>query len=341
MAFCCKAHLGKRPRVIELEDDDPEDHGARTRAAPDAALLLTFESMPPEQQEILRKAASVLNIPVTVLLRAQEQPSTAARCTSPANTLSAAEARETASSHEHVVDRRDSDPPPSHPPDTSSAGLGPFAGVSYSYDNMVPWISPDASTYREDHRGYLDYRHRQLNGFVPVGKNAPSHQLQLEAAQNSTVDSPQESEPASALDPESAALSALVDITSSDVASSVPQDDPADTSDTTATVPGTATPSESSTSWTQLVSDAGSPAYTTAGSADGEGTSGQMTFVPVNPLEPSSLVRRKRGPFQNEQLRRDTGITRQIKACIRCRLQRTRVSVSTEWDHRSSGGPTN
>ena len=51
-----------------------------------------------------------------------------------------------------------------------------------------------------------------------------------------------------------------------------------------------------------------------------------MTFVSCNPLEPVAASRLKRGPFRNDQLREETNKTRQLKACVRCRMQKARVS---------------
>ena len=36
---------------------------------------------------------------------------------------------------------------------------------------------------------------------------------------------------------------------------------------------------------------------------------------------------RRRGPFKDDQLRLETGLTRKTKACVRCRMQRIRVSI--------------
>ncbi|KAK0642132.1 hypothetical protein B0T16DRAFT_334307 [Cercophora newfieldiana] len=53
-----------------------------------------------------------------------------------------------------------------------------------------------------------------------------------------------------------------------------------------------------------------------------------MTFVSVNPLEPTTHVRQKRGAFKNHELREETHKTRDLKACIRCRMQKIRCSSS-------------
>ncbi len=39
------------------------------------------------------------------------------------------------------------------------------------------------------------------------------------------------------------------------------------------------------------------------------------------------LPRKKRGPFQDQHLREETSDTRKLKACVRCRMQKIRVSV--------------
>jgi hypothetical protein len=43
--------------------------------------------------------------------------------------------------------------------------------------------------------------------------------------------------------------------------------------------------------------------------------------------EPSSQRPQRRGPFQDQQLREETSSTRKLKACVRCRMQKIRVSV--------------
>ncbi|KAK3364552.1 hypothetical protein B0T25DRAFT_443157 [Lasiosphaeria hispida] len=40
--------------------------------------------------------------------------------------------------------------------------------------------------------------------------------------------------------------------------------------------------------------------------------------------------RQKRGPFQNDQLREETNKTRQLKACLRCRMQKTRCIIDED-----------
>jgi hypothetical protein len=60
----------------------------------------------------------------------------------------------------------------------------------------------------------------------------------------------------------------------------------------------------------------------------GEDASGDaLRFVPVDPLQPQALTRpQRRGPFQDRNLQEETSRTRGLKACVRCRMMKIRVS---------------
>ncbi|PGG95439.1 hypothetical protein AJ79_10054, partial [Helicocarpus griseus UAMH5409] len=60
-------------------------------------------------------------------------------------------------------------------------------------------------------------------------------------------------------------------------------------------------------------------------------SSGEDSFrwVSCEPNQPSSRRRQqRRGPFQNQQLREETGNTRKTKACVRCRMQKIRCQTN-------------
>jgi hypothetical protein len=65
----------------------------------------------------------------------------------------------------------------------------------------------------------------------------------------------------------------------------------------------------------------------------GEDASGDaLRFIPVNPLQPQPLARgQRRGPFQDRERQEETSRTRGLKACVRCRMQKIRVSKWTLW----------
>jgi hypothetical protein len=52
-----------------------------------------------------------------------------------------------------------------------------------------------------------------------------------------------------------------------------------------------------------------------------------VKWVPSDSTGKELLPRKKRGPFQDRQLREETSDTRKLKACVRCRMQKIRVSV--------------
>lgn len=52
-----------------------------------------------------------------------------------------------------------------------------------------------------------------------------------------------------------------------------------------------------------------------------------VTWVPADSTGKELSPRKKRGPFQDPQLREQTSDTRKLKACVRCRMQKIRVSV--------------
>jgi len=62
----------------------------------------------------------------------------------------------------------------------------------------------------------------------------------------------------------------------------------------------------------------------------GEGKSnGALRFVPEHPLQPQTVSRvQRRGPFQDRDRQEETGRTRGLKACVRCRMQKIRVRAN-------------
>jgi hypothetical protein len=52
-----------------------------------------------------------------------------------------------------------------------------------------------------------------------------------------------------------------------------------------------------------------------------------VKWVPSDSTGKELSPRKKRGPFQDQQLREETSGTRKLKACVRCRMQKIRVSV--------------
>jgi len=57
----------------------------------------------------------------------------------------------------------------------------------------------------------------------------------------------------------------------------------------------------------------------------------QLRFVPVHPLQPQAVSRvQRRGPFQDRDRQEETGRTRGLKACVRCRMQKIRCSIDED-----------
>jgi hypothetical protein len=52
-----------------------------------------------------------------------------------------------------------------------------------------------------------------------------------------------------------------------------------------------------------------------------------VTWVSTDSTGKELSPKKKRGPFQDQQLREQTSDTRKLKACVRCRMQKIRVSV--------------
>ena len=55
-----------------------------------------------------------------------------------------------------------------------------------------------------------------------------------------------------------------------------------------------------------------------------------MTWVPADSTGKELSPKKKRGPFQDPQLREQTSDTRKLKACVRCRMQKIRVSITQQ-----------
>jgi len=53
-----------------------------------------------------------------------------------------------------------------------------------------------------------------------------------------------------------------------------------------------------------------------------------MTWVSADSTGKELSPKKKRGPFQDPQLREQTSDTRKLKACVRCRMQKIRVSIT-------------
>jgi hypothetical protein len=72
----------------------------------------------------------------------------------------------------------------------------------------------------------------------------------------------------------------------------------------------------------------GPPAYPTPSNSshDGVSNSDALHFVTVDPLQSRATSRpQRRGPFQDPERQEETGRTRGLKACVRCRMQKIRV----------------
>jgi len=73
----------------------------------------------------------------------------------------------------------------------------------------------------------------------------------------------------------------------------------------------------------------GIPAQPSASSGLADVSSDAIRFIPVDPVQPQALSRpQKRGPFQDRERQEETSRTRGLKACVRCRMQKIRVSAS-------------
>jgi hypothetical protein len=57
-----------------------------------------------------------------------------------------------------------------------------------------------------------------------------------------------------------------------------------------------------------------------------------VTWVSADSTGKELSPKKKRGPFQDPQLREQTSDTRKLKACVRCRMQKIRVSIFA-FDH--------
>jgi hypothetical protein len=84
--------------------------------------------------------------------------------------------------------------------------------------------------------------------------------------------------------------------------------------------------------WAMDRAPVGPPAYPTPSNSshDGVSNSDALRFVSVDPLQPQATSRpQRRGPFQDPERQEETGRTRGLKACVRCRMQKIRVRECT------------
>ncbi|KAK0725842.1 hypothetical protein B0H67DRAFT_571698 [Lasiosphaeris hirsuta] len=302
----------------------------RIRTAPDPAAMSAFTAMSAEQQKILEQAAALLNLPLTALLRQQEQ----AVPVIPATSIAQDGASTTASSR--LQELAGGDDPAVHHYDPPTEA-GPFTGLGASqYEYMVPWASADASHYRD--RDYLDIQNRNLNGFVPSGnsqkwavpekqgasspRSAPSANTQTHANKESSTGT----------DPDAVDLSALIAPSPISGSPSGRLPMPGSVREMTETSDGSMTVGNTPASeWSsQLISEAGTSSYDFPPPPATSTELSPVMFVPCNPQEPVAMSRQKRGPFQNDQLREETNKTRQLKACLRCRMQKTRCIIDED-----------
>ncbi len=71
----------------------------------------------------------------------------------------------------------------------------------------------------------------------------------------------------------------------------------------------------------------GVSAQPSANSGLADVSSDALRFIPVDPIQPQAISRpQKRGPFQDRERQEETSRTRGLKACVRCRMQKIRVS---------------
>jgi hypothetical protein len=77
----------------------------------------------------------------------------------------------------------------------------------------------------------------------------------------------------------------------------------------------------------QMTGGYGGAAQPTPRPAAEDASSEALRFIPVDPLQPQPLTRpQRRGPFQDRDRQEETSRTRGLKACVRCRMQKIRVS---------------
>ncbi|KAK1751523.1 cutinase transcription factor 1 beta [Echria macrotheca] len=321
-------------------DDSFDDNMARVKAAPDAAIMAAFADMPREKQVVLEQAAEILNMPLITLLRQQEQSiMAAANQVSPDTSSSTVqEISDEPEQQPETQEPRDPSPPRASPGPVRSPAEGnisatpgtQFAGYPYNYDDSIPWTSSDASQYRNNER--VTYMNHLNHGFVPDDRiSVPSFGVERAVPPGSSqftmsTGSGNETMSVSDTDLATTAMTALLH-------------SPAQTSsggtvvevDRQSNVGGysnTPAVSSSEAQWTLVDM---TPDQESSASAVYEENTGKelmpVTFVPVNPMQPSGSGRQKRGPFQNDQLREETNKTRQLKACLRCRMQKTRCSI--------------
>jgi len=195
----------------------------------------------------------------------------------------------------------------------------------------IPWTSADASDYRD--RDHIEYTNHLNHGFVPADREdrVPSPEVQQAAAARNSqlgMGPPLSNETTSVSNTDLAvtAMSALLQSPGNPSSSGTITE--LETLSTEGDFSTTPTVGSSDAAWTSvelMPNQEPSPSTVYQQNTNRELT--PVTFVPVNPLQPSGTGRQKRGPFQNDQLREETNKTRQLKACLRCRMQKTRVSA--------------
>lgn len=66
--------------------------------------------------------------------------------------------------------------------------------------------------------------------------------------------------------------------------------------------------------------------HSSSGKSSSPGKPTKSEFIEwIDPCQKSTPIKKRRGPFQDKQLQEETGETRKLKACVRCRSQKTRV----------------
>ncbi|KAK5662535.1 hypothetical protein OQA88_8447 [Cercophora sp. LCS_1] len=281
----------------------------------------------PEDQAILERAADLLNISLSTLLKQQEQAPP--RFT---ETISATVVPPVAASTPRHEPPSQTTPQPSDTPspnissttvETPQPRIDQFVGSPYNYGALVPWPNADASHFQDSDQ--IGYRNRLLNGFIPAGN--PEKVARLQAASSTPPQGPDSSgsgdthQNVGNIDLAAHALSALVDSSVVNISS---DQDLTELESSSTVFDFSQTPNSDFSEWSLVQ-------LPNAGSQSNEIV--PMTFVAVNPLEPSTGTRQKRGPFQDNRLREETNKTRQLKACIRCRMQRVRClpDASDPW----------
>jgi len=300
--------------------------------------MTAFPSLSSDDQAALKRTAALLGVPLATLLRQMEQaapPAPLSETRSDTLTPGAISASETTTSVEALAEtttRNSTHAPPARPlspPAPARSTLEEtsrreFAELSYTYDLTEEWASVDASPYR--HPDHVANRNR--NGFLggsvqpPAPLDCSSPEQQFSAAVDAAVETFTATGGAFTSSLAGTAISALFTSGSENVDSRRVVDETGSVSDLVSNF------NDADSSDWPLVP------FPNSDGAHSElqlGTSRELvpvTFVSFDPLEPMAQARQKRGAFRSDQLREETHKTRQLKACLRCRMQRIRVSTS-------------